>query len=62
MGLLHASILAAPVMKHLWLRSGGVGNINFLLWQQLLATLSGASLIAEFARSSVETLDATSKN
>lgn len=55
--LLHAALLAAPAMKFLWLRAGGVGNINFLLWQQLLFTLSGASLLAEFARACAAVMD-----
>lgn len=43
------SLWAAPLMKGAWLRSGGVGNANFLLNMQLVAPLAVGALATEFA-------------
>ena len=51
-GLQLFALAAAAPMKHLWLASG-VGNANFLFWQQLIFTLACASLLGEWARVSL---------
>ncbi len=48
-GLAAFALWAAPFMKAAWLRSGGVGNANFLLNVQLLLPLAVGALTVEFA-------------
>ena len=56
-GLAAFALCAAPLMKGAWLRSGGVGNANFLLNMQLLLPLAAGALATEFAAAAARGCD-----